>query len=173
MSENQQLDPNEEAGGYGTPTAEQEAGGQKFAQPREEEDFDAAGLSQDTSDGERYQTDAPNLSHFDPEEKDSSGEPGAGRFGGTDDQSNAESESDDPGFEPVPRESAEDQASGRQGFGDEGVEAGNPEDSGEDVDNEGVILPSSDAEMDEGNTEDRAPGVPFSSEPPEETDRQA
>ncbi|MEE2522045.1 hypothetical protein V1639_07995 [Pseudarthrobacter sp. J75] len=165
MSENQQRNPDEEAGGYGTPTAEQEAGGQKFAQPRDEEDFDAAGLSQDTSDdGGSYQTAAPSLSHFDPEEEDTAGEPGAGRFGGTDDQSHAESEADNPGFEPSLAESAEDQATGRQGFGDEGVQAGNPEDSGEDVDDEDVILPSSEAEMDEGNTEDREPGTPFSSE---------
>lgn len=169
MSENQQQEPDEEVGGYGTPTAEQEAGGQRFAQPREEEDFDAAGLSQDMPDGERYPTAAPNLSHMDPEERDSSGEPGAGRFGGTDDQSHAEMETDEPGFEPVPQESAADEATGRQGFGDEGVEAGEPEDSGEDVEDEDVIRPSSDAEMDEGNTEERPPGVPFTSEPSEET----
>ena len=39
----------EEAGGYGTPTAEQEmpaADNKQFAQPRDEEDFDAAGLNQ-------------------------------------------------------------------------------------------------------------------------------
>jgi len=48
--DNQHAAPEEEAGGYGTPTAEQETGGpdnRQFAQPREEEDFDAAGLNQD------------------------------------------------------------------------------------------------------------------------------
>ncbi|MFF1831814.1 hypothetical protein [Paenarthrobacter sp. NPDC058040] len=81
--------PEEEAGGYGTPTAEQEAGGLQ-AQPRVEEDLSEAGLSQDSPDGETYQTGAPNLSHLDPEDADSAGEPGAGRFGGIDEQSREE-----------------------------------------------------------------------------------
>ena len=84
--DSQNATPEEEVGGYGTPTAEQEArGGQ--AQPRVEEDLSEAGLSQDSPDGETYATGAPNLSHLDPEDSDSSGEPGAGRFGGTDEQS--------------------------------------------------------------------------------------
>lgn len=107
MSDNQHAAPEEEAGGYGTPTAEQESGGpdaKQFAQPREEEDFDAAGLNQNSPDGETYQTGAPNLDHLSEEDQDSAGEPGAGRFGGTDDQLHAETDSADPGFEPVPRD---------------------------------------------------------------------
>jgi hypothetical protein len=103
MSENQHAEPEEEAGGYGTPTAEQEMGGtdgKQFAQPRDEEDFDAAGLNQDSSDGQTYPTGTPNLSHFNQEDQDSAGEPGAGRFGGTDEQLHAEADSNDPGFEP-------------------------------------------------------------------------
>ncbi|GLU61255.1 hypothetical protein [Paenarthrobacter ureafaciens] len=84
--DSQNATPEEEVGGYGTPTAEQEAGGGQ-AQPRVEEDLSDAGLSQDSPDGETYATGAPNLSHLDPEDSDSSGEPGAGRFGGTDEQS--------------------------------------------------------------------------------------
>ena len=83
--DSQNATPEEEVGGYGTPTAEQEAGGGQ-AQPRVEEDLSDAGLSQDSPDGETYATGAPNLSHLDPEDSDSSGEPGAGRFGGTDEQ---------------------------------------------------------------------------------------
>ncbi len=109
--DNQRTEPAEKVGGYGTPTAEQETGGadnKQFAQPREEEDFDAAGLNQDSSDGETFATGTPNLSHFDEEDKDSAGEPGAGRFGGTDDQHHEESDTNDPGFEPgeppIPRD---------------------------------------------------------------------
>jgi hypothetical protein len=109
--DNQHAGPEEEAGGYGTPTAEQELGGadnKQFAQPREEEDFDAAGLNQDSSNGETFATGTPNLSHFNEEDQDSAGEPGAGRFGGTDEQYHAESDTNDPGFEPgeppVPRD---------------------------------------------------------------------
>ncbi|MDR6989570.1 hypothetical protein J2Y66_004087 [Paenarthrobacter nitroguajacolicus] len=87
----QNATPEEEVGGYGTPTAEQEAGGQ--AQPRVEEDLTEAGLSQDSPDGETYATGAPNLSHLDPEDSDSAGEPGAGRFGGTEEQAHAEQSS--------------------------------------------------------------------------------
>ncbi|MET3719500.1 hypothetical protein [Arthrobacter sp. UYEF21] len=101
--ENQGTEPAEEVGGYGTPTVEQEMGGadnKQFAQPRDEEDFDAAGLNQDSPDLESFATGTTKLSHFDEEDKDSAGEPGAGRFGGTDDQHHAEADSNDPGFEP-------------------------------------------------------------------------
>jgi hypothetical protein len=104
MTQENQGTPIEEEGGYGTPTVEQEMGGadaKKFAQPREEEAFDAAGLSQDSPDGETYPAGAPDLSQFGAEDQDSAGEPGAGRFGGTEDQMNAENESADPGFEPA------------------------------------------------------------------------
>ncbi|WP_347108469.1 hypothetical protein AAHB33_16520 [Paenarthrobacter sp. S56] len=76
----QNATPEEEVGGYGTPTAEQEAGGGQ-AQPRVEEDI-SEGLDEDGAS-----TGAPNLSHLDPEDSDSAGEPGAGRFGGIDEQS--------------------------------------------------------------------------------------
>ncbi len=60
--ENQQQDPIEEAGGYGTPTVEQEMpGGQSAAQPREEEASDAAGLSQDSPDGETSEDSGPDV----------------------------------------------------------------------------------------------------------------
>src|SRR6478752_4822800 len=84
---------------------EEEAGGQQFAQPREEEDFDAAGLNQNSPEGETFQTGTPNLSHFAEEDQDSSGEPGAGRFGGTDEQLHADTASTGAGFDPVPGES--------------------------------------------------------------------
>ena len=93
--DNQNATPEEEVGGYGTPTAEQEAGGSQ-AQPRVEEDLSEAGLSEDSPDGETYATGAPNLSHLDPEDSDSAGEPGAGRFGGIDEQSQAEQNLDQP-----------------------------------------------------------------------------
>ena len=108
--DNQHPAPEEVAGGYGTPTVEQETGGdaKQFAQPREEEDFDAAGLNQNSPDGETFDTGTPNLSHFAEEDQDSAGEPGAGRFGGTDEQYHAESDTNDPGFEPgeppIPRD---------------------------------------------------------------------
>lgn len=53
MTNNSQGTPIEE-GGYGAPAVEQEMGGadtKKFAHPREEEAFDAAGLSQDSPGG--------------------------------------------------------------------------------------------------------------------------
>jgi hypothetical protein len=135
--ENQRTEPEEEVGGYGSPTAEQEMGGadnKQFAQPRDEEDFDAAGLNQDSPDGETFATGTPNLSHFDEEDKDSAGEPGAGRFGGTDEQHHAEFDSNDPGFEPgeppVPRDAA---------------------------------VPSAEAEIDESNADSQG-SEPFSSE---------
>jgi hypothetical protein len=142
MTQENQGTPIEEEGGYGTPTVEQEMGGadtKKFAQPREEEAFDAAGLSQDSPDGETYPAGAPDLSQFGAEDQDSAGEPGAGRFGGTEDQMNAENESTDPGFETV--------------------NAGQESESGD------AAVPSAEADMDESNTEDPASGRPFSSEP--------
>ncbi|WP_457964846.1 hypothetical protein M1E17_01130 [Arthrobacter sp. D1-29] len=146
--DNQHSAAEEEVGGYGTPTAEQEmggAGGKQFAQPREEEDFDAAGLNQDSPTGETFATDAPNLSHFEEEDKDSAGEPGAGRFGGIDDQLHAESDSSDPGFEPAGRSEGGD--AGDVGFMDDDT-----------------VAPSVDAEIDESNSDDQ--GSPqFSSEP--------
>ncbi|WP_426004116.1 hypothetical protein ACPFL9_17305 [Paenarthrobacter sp. NyZ202] len=99
----QNATPEEEVGGYGTPTAEQEAGGGQ-AQPRVEEDLSEAGLSQDSPDGETYATGAPNLSHLDPEDSDSAGEPGAGRFGGTDEQYHTEQST-------IPDESGSERAS--------------------------------------------------------------
>ena len=102
MTQDKQQDPIEEAGGYGTPTAEQELPGgdtRKFAQPREEEAFDAAGLSQDSPDGETYPAGAPDLSQFGAEDHDSAGEPGAGRFGGTEEQMSSENASTTPGYD--------------------------------------------------------------------------
>ncbi|MFP3580520.1 MULTISPECIES: hypothetical protein [unclassified Arthrobacter] len=107
--------PEEEVGGYGTPTAEQESGGGQ-AQPRVEEDLSEAGLSQDSPDGETYQTGAPNLSHLDPEDADSAGEPGAGRLGGIDEQTQSE------------------QASLPDGSGNDLPEEKSPNDDGEDFD---------------------------------------
>ncbi|MET3919235.1 hypothetical protein [Arthrobacter sp. UYEF20] len=138
MTQDNQQDPAEEAGGYGTPTAEQEMPGgdtQQFAQPREDEAFDAAGLSQDGLDGETYPAGALDLSEFGPEDQDSAGEPGAGRFGGTEEQMSSENASSEPGFD-----------------------ADAPEDSDAEV-------PSSEAEMDGANTEQPDAGRPFSSEP--------
>ena len=146
MTQENQGTPIEEEGGYGTPTVEQEMGGadtKKFAQPREEEAFDAAGLSQDSPDGETYPAGAPDLSQFGAEDQDSAGEPGAGRFGGTEDQMNAENESADPGFEP---------------------ENTAPENTGQSAEGDAAV-PSAEAEMDESNTEDPDAGRPFSSEP--------
>ena len=63
--ENQQGSPIEEEGGYGTPTAEQEmphGDAKNFAQPREEEALDAAGLDQDSPEGESSPAGAPDLS---------------------------------------------------------------------------------------------------------------
>ena len=139
MTQENQGTPIEEEGGYGTPTVEQEMGGadtKKFAQPREEEAFDAAGLSQDSPDGETYPAGAPDLSQFGAEDQDSAGEPGAGRFGGTEEQMNAENESTEAGFEQGDENAAES----------------------------GGAVPSSEADMDETNTEEPEPGRPFSSE---------
>lgn len=129
----------EEAGGYGTPTAEQELPGgdaKTFAQPRDEEAFDAAGLNQDSPDGETFPAGAPDLSQFGAEDQDSAGEPGAGRFGGAEEQMNAENESSEAGFERGNATAAES----------------------------GGAVPSSEAEMDGANTEEPEPGRPFSSE---------
>ena len=141
MTQDNQQEPIEEAGGYGTPTAEQEmpdGDTKKFAQPREEETFDAAGLSQDSPDGETFPAGTPDLSQFGAEDQDSAGEPGAGSFGGTEEQMSSENASAGPGYD-----------------GDA------PEDSE-------AAVPSSEAEMDESNTEEPAAGRPFSSEPGQE-----
>ncbi len=141
MSQDNQQDRvvEEEAGGYGTPTAEQElpdGDAKTFAQPRDEEAFDAAGLNQDSPDGETYPAGSPDLSQFGAEDQDSAGEPGAGRFGGTEEQMNAEKESTEAGFEQGDENAAES----------------------------GGAVPSSEADMDEANTEEPEPGRPFSSE---------
>ncbi|QCO96498.1 hypothetical protein FCN77_00675 [Arthrobacter sp. 24S4-2] len=151
MTKDSQGTPIEDEGGYGTPTVEQELGGadaKKFAQPREEEAFDAAGLSQDSPDGETFPAGVPDLSQFGAEDQDSAGEPGAGRFGGTEDQMNAENESTDAGLKP------DNSATDNSGPGnDSGAESAD------------VAVPSAEAEMDESNTEDPDAGRPFSSEP--------
>lgn len=139
MSEDQHRVVEEEAGGYGTPTAEQEMPGgdtKSFAQPRDEEAFDAAGLNQDSPDGETFPAGAPDLSQFGAEDQDSAGEPGAGRFGGTEEQMNAQNESTEQGFESGDETAAEN----------------------------GGAVPSSEADMDSANTEEAEPGRPFSSE---------
>ena len=152
--DNQRTEPDEEVGGYGTPTAEQEVGGaetKQFAQPREEEDFDAAGLNQNSPDGEAFPTGMPNLSHFDEEDKDSAGEPGAGRFGGTDDQHHAESDTNDPGFEPgeppIPRDADDPSAEAEINDGNADSQGSEPfsSESGQDAaglpDGSGTDLP--------------------------------
>ncbi|MDQ0754660.1 hypothetical protein [Arthrobacter sp. B3I4] len=129
----------EEAGGYGTPTAEQElpdGDAKSFTQPRDEEAFDAAGLNQDSPDGETYPAGAPDLSQFGAEDQDSAGEPGAGRFGGTEEQMSAENESTEAGFEQGDQTAAEN----------------------------GGAVPSSEADMDQSNTEEPDSDRPFSSE---------
>ena len=138
MTQNNQHEPLEETGGYGTPTAEQELPGgdaKEFAQPREEEAFDAAGLSQDSPDGETYPAGAPDLSQFGAEDQDSAGVPGAGRYGGTEDHMSSENASTTPGYDADVSENSE------------------------------VAMPSAEAEMDDSNTEEPDAGRPFSSEP--------
>ena len=87
----------------------------------------------------------------------------------------AENESTDPGFEPVPGSSAGgSSAQGGPGANpvpahpDEMPEQQLPDPSSEDdpaaYDDPGAAVPSSEAEMDESNTED-VPDRPFSSEP--------
>jgi len=132
--ENQQGMPvEEEATGYGTPTAEQEMGGiGKAAQPRRDEDAGADGLSQDMPDDEAS-IGAPDLSVV--------GEDGM------EDDVPLENESTDPGFEQA---------------GDKAAEQDNDWYSGDD--GTGTTVPSGDADLDEGNTDDAEPET-FSSEP--------
>ncbi|MFC8302727.1 hypothetical protein ACFUCV_03480 [Specibacter sp. NPDC057265] len=94
------------------------------------DESDAAALGDDPSLG------APDKNFFQNEDSGSDGEPGAGRFGGTDDQFNEELSSVDPG--------------------DENLDAGD----GSPVPTE---APSTDAPLSEGNTSDSERG-PFSSE---------
>lgn len=158
MTQDNQGTPIEEEGGYGTPTVEQEMGGtdtKKFAQPREEEAFDAAGLSQDSPDGETYPAGAPDLSQLGGEDQDSAGEPGAGRFGGTEDQLHAESESTDPGFEPAEGDAAVPSAEAEMdGSNTEDPDAGRPfsseppQDAAGIPDGSGTDLPDSKAPKD-------------------------
>jgi len=123
--EQESNNPEEEAGGYGTPTAEQESGGRQFAQPRAEEAIDEAGLEEERAEGGGYPGGAPDLSHLGNEDTDSAGEPGAGRYGGIDDQARAEQNLDSPELD----------------------------NTGRDTDSPDVVLPSVDAAMDEGNTD--------------------
>jgi hypothetical protein len=76
------------------------ADNKQFAQPREEEDLDAAGLNQDSPNGETFDTGEPTLGHLSEEDQDSAGDPGAWVFGGTDGEYNAECDTNDPGFVP-------------------------------------------------------------------------
>jgi hypothetical protein len=115
MTQDNQQEPIEEAGGYGTPTAEQEM-----------PDRDTKSFA------------TPDPSRSGAEDQDSGGEPGAGRSGGTEEQMSSENASAGPGYEgdaPQDREAA---------------------------------VPSSEAEMDEANTEEPDAGRPFSSEPGQE-----
>jgi hypothetical protein len=97
MAQDDQQDPIDEAGGYGTPTAEQELPG---------------GINQN-----------------------SAGEPGAGRSGETEERMSSENATSNPDYD-----------------------ADGPEDAE-------TVAPSSEAEMDESNTEEPDAGRPFSSEP--------
>jgi len=131
--------PEEEAGGYGTPTVEQETGGEQMAQPRTEQAIDEARLEEERGEGGGYPGGAPDHSHLGDEDADSAGEPGAGRMGGTEDQAKAERES-----------------------------------AGAD-DTPDVALPSAEAPMDEGNTDDAekerdggASGLPAEKSPRDE-----
>jgi hypothetical protein len=104
MTENQQdrKAATEEAGGYGTPTVEQEMAG---------------GAEQKAA-----------------KKQDSAGQAGAGRSGGTEEQVTAENASTDPGFDADARPNAQ------------------------------AAMPSSEAEMDDANTDEPDAGRPFSSE---------
>ncbi|WP_120521644.1 hypothetical protein [Arthrobacter celericrescens] len=93
--EQDRRNPEEEAGGYGTPTVEQEMGG-LVAQDRPEQAIDEAGLEEERGEGGGYPGGAPDLSHLGDEDADSAGEPGAGRMGGTEDQAKAEQDSAEP-----------------------------------------------------------------------------
>jgi hypothetical protein len=125
--ENRNTAAEEESGGYGTPTVEQEMGGaagnQQSARPRQEEDGNE-------------------------EDKDSAGEPGAGRQGGTEDQFHAEADTNDPGFDrgvtPIARDA--------DGVGFQDGDA---------------VVPSAEAEIDESNADDQGSDE-FSSEPGQE-----
>jgi hypothetical protein len=130
--ENQQGRPvEEEATGYGTPTAEQEMGGiGKAAQPRRDADSGADGLSQDM-----------------PDDQASIGAPDLNVVGDEGDDVPLENESTDPGFEQA---------------GDKAAEQDNDWYAGDD--GTGTTVPSGDAELDEGNTDDARPET-FSSEP--------
>jgi hypothetical protein len=163
MTQNNQQGPIEETGGYGTPTAEQELPGgddRTFAQPREEEAFDAAGLNQDSPDGETYPAGAPDLSQFGTEDQDSAGEPGAGRFGGTEEQMSSENASTERGFDADSRDAAvpstdaemdasntEDADAGRPFSSESGQDAaGLPDGSGTDLPKEKSPEKGSDGE---------------------------
>ena len=100
MTQDNEQDPIEEPGGYGTPTAEQELPGGSGA-----------------------------------EDHDSAGEPGAGRSGETEERMSSENAGSDTGYEADASEDAE------------------------------AAVPSSEADMDEANTEKPDAGRPFSSEP--------
>jgi hypothetical protein len=104
MSQDNQQDPIEEAGGYGTPSVEQELPG--------------GGATE--SGGQ---------------DQDSAGEPGAGSSGGTEEQMSSENAGADTAYDKPASEEAE------------------------------VAVPSSEADIDENNTEDTDSGRPFSSEP--------
>lgn len=94
MSKDEHPQPEEDAGAYGTPALGEDrppADGQR-AQLRRDEAIEAAGLDQSAADGETYPAGAPDLSQMAGEDADSAGEPGAGRFGGVDDQWKAEAD---------------------------------------------------------------------------------
>ena len=139
MTDNQQ-DPKtvtEEAGGYGTPTAEQEMPG----------GTNPAG--------------APDLGQSSAEDQDRAGEPGAGRFGGMEEQMSSENASAAPGFDAdsrdaeVPSTDAELDASNT-----EEPDAGRPfsSESGQDAaglpDGSGTDLPESKSPKDRDNDKD-------------------
>jgi hypothetical protein len=104
MTQDNQQDPIEETGGYGTPTPEQE--------------LPAA--------------DQPNAA-----DQQNSAEPGAGSFGGTEEQMSSENANARTGYDADPEASAD----------------------------AGTAVPSSEADMDGANTEQPDAGRPFSSEP--------
>ena len=163
MTQDNKQDPIEEAGGYGTPTAEQEMPGgdtKKFAQPREEEAFDAAGLSQDSPDGETYPAGVPDLSQFGAEDQDSAGEPGAGRFGGTEEQMSSENASAESGFDAARDTAAPSADAEMDASNTEEPDAGRPFSSepGQDAaglpDGSGTDLPEDKSPKDRGDDEE-------------------
>lgn len=125
--------------GYGLPTPEQEMPADAATNPGspdptiDGQETDQEALSSDTSLG------APEQNFFEAEDAGSDGEPGAGRFGGTDDQLNEElasSDADAARLDPRDESPAE--------------------------------LPSADAPMDDGNSESASnQRESFSSEPTE------